>query len=245
MCYGSDPRIDFVTKVDWHEKHRLLKVEFDTAIDTSQVRCEVQYGHLWRNTHRNLMQDRAKFEICAHKWISLEEEGVGIALLNDCKYGHDVQGGRMRLTLLRSPVRPDPEADQGEHRFTYSLLPFVGSFGSSGLINSAYELNSPVGVLPGHTDPSLRGQSLCTIDGKAVIIESVKAPSGCQPNELVLRLYESLGGRCRTTLHFSCFLKAAAETDMLEENPRPLSAQGGEISLEFRPFEIKTLRVSF
>jgi alpha-mannosidase len=254
MCYSSNPRIDFVTKVDWHERHRLLKVEFDTAISTTQVRCEVQYGHIWRNTHRNLMQDRAKFEICAHKWISLEEEGIGIALLNDCKYGHDVEGGRMRLSLLRSPVAPDPEADQGEHRFTYSLLPFAGAFGSSGVINSAYELNSPVGVLVSNTDASLPlVNSLCTVDGNAVIIESVKAPSGyCQQadesagsKELVLRLYESLGGSCRTTVRFSRDLTAAAETDLLEENPRPLPVPGRNLCLEFRPFEIKTLRVCF
>jgi alpha-mannosidase len=246
MCYGNDPRIDFVTKVDWHEQHRLLKVGFDTAIDATQVRCEVQYGHIWRNTHRNLMQDRAKFEICAHKWISLEEEGFGIALLNDCKYGHDVEGGRMRLSLLRSPVAPDPEADQGEHRFTYSLLPFAGNFGSSGVINSAYELNSPVEVLVSNEDKSFPSiKSLCTVDGNAVIIESIKMPEDASPGELILRLYESLGGKCKTTLHFSRDFTAAAETDMLEENPRPLPVQGGDIYLEFRPFEIKTLRLGF
>jgi alpha-mannosidase len=246
MCYNNDPRIDFITKVDWHEQHRLLKVEFDTAVDATQVRCEVQYGHIWRNTHRNLMQDRAKFEICAHKWISLEEENCGIALLNDCKYGHDVEGGRMRLSLLRSPIAPDPEADQGEHRFTYSLLPFAGGFGSSSVINSAYELNSPVGVLVANTDtPLLPIKSLCTVDGNAVIIESMKAPEDGSPDGLILRLYESLGGRCQTTLHFSKELTAVAETDMLEESPKSLQVQGKDISLEFRPFEIKTLRVCF
>jgi alpha-mannosidase len=245
MCYSNDPRIDFVTKVDWHEQHRLLKVEFDTAIDASQVRCEVQYGHIWRNTHRNLMQDRAKFEICAHKWISLEEAGAGISLLNNCKYGHDVEGGRMRLSLLRSPVAPDPEADQGEHRFTYSLLPFTGDFGHSGVINSAYELNSPVGMFASQKNASLPlAKSLCMVDGSAVIIESVKAPEDGSSDGLILRLYESLGGRCQTTLHFFKKLRAAAETDMLEENPRLLPLQGSDICLEFKPFEIKTLRLT-
>jgi alpha-mannosidase len=103
VFYAGEKRIDFVTKADWKETRRLLKAGFDTALDATQVRCEVQYGHLLRNTHKNLPHDRAKFEICAHKWISLEEEGGGVALLNDCKYGHDVSGGSMRLTLLRSP----------------------------------------------------------------------------------------------------------------------------------------------
>jgi alpha-mannosidase len=243
VCYANNPRIDFETKVDWHEKWRLLKVQFDTAIDAAQVRCDVQYGHVFRNTHRNLMQDRAKFEICAHKWVSLEEEGGGIALLNDCKYGHDVEGGRIRLSLLRSPIAPDPQADQGEHRFTYALLPFTGNFGSSRIIRSAYELNSPVSTL--RVDRGSDGpceKSLCTIDNEAVIIESVKAPEDASGG-LILRLYESLGGRCKATARFSRNVLYAAETDMLEDNPIELNFTQNELNLEFRPFEIKTIRV--
>ena len=243
VCYAENPRIDFETKVDWHEKWRLLKVQFDTAIDASQARCEVQYGHIFRNTHRNLMQDRAKFEICAHKWISLEEQGSGIALLNDCKYGHDVLGGRMRLSLLRSPIAPDSGADQGGHRFTYALLPFAGNFGSSGVVRSSYELNSPLAVLSSDKRPdSPNKESLCAVDGDAVIIESVKAPEDASGG-LVLRLYESLGGKCRTVLRFSHNVRYAAETDMLEDNPKALPFLGKELNLEFRPFEIKTIRV--
>ncbi|MCL2410228.1 MAG: glycosyl hydrolase-related protein [Treponema sp.] len=244
VCYADNPRIDFETKVDWHEKWRVLKVEFDTAISAAQVRCEVQYGHLWRNTHRNLMQDRAKFEICAHKWISLEEEGGGVALLNDCKYGHDVEGGKMRLTLLRSPIAPDPEADRGEHWFTYSILPFSGHFGDSGVIHSSYELNSPASAVFGSGD-ILQTQSLCSVDGNSVIIECIKVPENANSGEIILRLYESLGGKCRTSLHFSHELISAAETDMLEDNPKPIPVQGKKLDLEFRAFEIKTIRVKF
>jgi alpha-mannosidase len=247
ICYAENPRIDFETKVSWHEKWRLLKAEFDTSIDTTQVRCEVQYGHIWRNTHRNLMQDRARFEICAHKWISLEEEGCGIALLNNCKYGHDVEGGRMRLSLLRSPIAPDPEADQGVHYFTYAILPFAGHFGDSGVIRSAYELNSPAEALfvSGAETAETRAASFCTVDGNQIIIESVKAPEDGASGELTLRLYECLGGKSRTTLHFRRELCAAVQTDMLEENPVVLPVQGRDIELEFRPFEIKTIRVGF
>lgn len=251
VCYANNRRIDFETKVSWNEKWRLLKVQFDTVIDAAQVRCEVQYGHIWRNTHRNLMQDRAKFEICAHKWISLEEEGAGIALLNDCKYGHDVEGGRMRLSLLRSPIAPDPDADRGGHTFTYSLLPFAGSFGGANVIHSAYELNSPASAIStafaevAAPESSAAEQSFCTVSENAVIIESIKVPEDNTPNELILRMYESLGGRCRPVLRFARELSTAAETDMLEDNPRPLPVQGHELNLEFRPFEIKTVRVRY
>jgi alpha-mannosidase len=247
VCYAGNPRIDFETKVEWRERRRLLKAEFDTAIDAAQVRCEVQYGHLFRNTHRNLPQDRAKFEICAHKWISLEEAGGGVALLNDCKYGYDVSGGVMRVSLLRSPMAPDPEADQGEHRFTYALLPFGGAFEEAGIIPSAYELN--VKALTEYAAPAGPGKpaahSLCSLDGEGVIIESVKAPERGGGKALVLRLYESLGGPRRGVLSFDRPVAAVYLTDMLEENGAELPFSGNSVPLDFRPFEIKTLLVSF
>ncbi|MDR1374899.1 MAG: glycosyl hydrolase-related protein, partial [Treponema sp.] len=247
VCYAENPRIDFETKAEWKERRRLLKAEFDTVIDAAQVRCEVQYGHLFRNTHRNLPQDRAKFEICAHKWISLEETGGGIALLNDCKYGYDVSGGVMRISLLRSPMAPDMEADQGAHRFTYALLPFGGSFEEGGIIRSAYELN--VKAAAEYAPPSGSGEaaarSLCSLDGEGVIIESVKAPERGDGNALVVRLYESLGGHRRAALRLDRPAAAVYQTDMLEEHGEALPFNGSEVPLDFRPFEIKTLLVSF
>jgi alpha-mannosidase len=256
VCYADNRRIDFDTKVDWHEKRRLLKVSFDTVMSTTEVRCEVQYGHLFRSTHKNLPQDRAKFEICAHKWIALEEEGtaIGIGLLNDCKYGHDVSGGRMRLTLLRSPLAPDPEADQGEQRFTYALLPWQGAFNESGVVRSAYELNTVAGceTIPGTVDPAageiLDEYSLCRVDNPAVIIESIKAPEtdiDRSSERLAVRLYESFGGHRNCALYFSRPVAFVEETDMLEENGQSVECIGSSIPLVFKPFGIKTLLVTF
>jgi alpha-mannosidase len=259
VFYREDPRIEFQTRVDWRERRRLLKVGFDTAIDSGEVRCEVQYGHVFRNTHRNLPQDRAKFEICAHKWICLEEgAGGGLALLNNCKYGHDVSSlagsdgrttTRMRLTLLRSPKAPDPEADYGEHFFTYALLPFPESFAASRTVRCAYELNSGAaleasqGAAAETGSPAAASYSFCSVEGGAVIVECVKAPES-GGGGFVLRLYESLGGRARTVLRFSGPIAGAEETDMLEENGKALPFTGRELPLEFRPFEIKTLLVT-
>jgi alpha-mannosidase len=251
IFYAEEKRIDFVTKIDWKESHRLLKVSFNTAINTNQVRCEVQYGHLLRNTHKNLPQDRAKFEICAHKWICLEEEGAGFALLNDCKYGHDVSGGSLRLTLLRSPKAPDENSDMGEHRFTYSIVPFTEPFGSAGIVRKGYELNDSVlieaSLSPGKArlvKPEDAEYSLFSLDGKAVIAESIKAPENGKKKTVVIRLYESLGGRAKTVLRFSKDIVAVAMTDMLEDNPVNLRYTGKDIPLSFRAFEIKTLMVA-
>jgi alpha-mannosidase len=251
VFYASDPRIDFETLVDWREKRRLLKAGFNSAIAASQIRCEIQYGHLFRNTRRNLPQDRAKFEICAHKWVCLEDAGGGIALLNDSKYGHDALGGNVRLTLLRSPLAPDPEADQGQQSFTYSLLPFTGPFCQSRIVQAAYELNIPALAErnPAASSPpgDISGFSLFTIDSSQVIAECVKKPEPGKsgPGSLIIRLYECLGGACTSTLRFSRPLSAAQERDMLEDNPRDLSAGEKELSLDFRAFEIKTILVTF
>ncbi|MDR1047828.1 MAG: hypothetical protein LBL64_08630, partial [Treponema sp.] len=255
VFYTESRRIDFETKVDWHERRKLLKAAFDTGIDAPQVRCEVQYGHLLRNTHRNLPHDRAKFEICAHKWISLEDAGAGIALLNDCKYGHDVSaeeaGVSMRITLLRSPTAPDEEADQGEQRFTYSLLPFALPFAHSRVIRSAYELNIPAAVeRGGDSGAASSAYSLFSISGDSVIAECIKAPElssgegGGKP-DLVLRLYESLGTAEKTVLRFRRELAGAWTADMLERRPVKLPFKGNELSLGFRGFEIKTVLLAF
>ena len=261
VFYADSPRIDFETVVQWREKRTLLKAGFDTVIDAPQARCEVQYGHLLRNTHRNLPQDRAKFEFCAHKWISLEEAGAGIALLNDCKYGHDVsaeEGGvSMRITLLRSPMAPDEDADQGEQRFTYSLLPFAGSFAESEVIRASYELNSPAAAetaaAPAGKDSDFEHQySFFTLSGGAVIAECVKAPEPetykadsktGKGKAVVIRLYESLGGAAKTSLRFNREIAEAWKTDMLERKEKKLSTRGKELQLEFHAFEIKTLLV--
>jgi alpha-mannosidase len=174
MAFRSfDRRVDFETEVDWAESHRLLKAAFGTSVRSRSALCEIQFGHILRETRRNLPQDRARFELCAHKWIALEQPGSGMALLNDCKYGHDASGSMMRITLLRSPKSPDAGADMGRHRFTYSLLPFEGAFADSVALRSAHDLNSPLAAIG--TGPSLaETRSFFSLDEARVCVEAVK-----------------------------------------------------------------------
>jgi alpha-mannosidase len=233
-----DKRIDFVTEVDWAESHRVLKAAFGTSVHAQAVRCEIQFGHVMRETHQNLPQDRARFEICAHKWICLEEPGSGIALLNDCKYGHDVSGSLMRLSLLRSPKAPDGEADMGHHRFTYALLPFEGAFADSGVVASAYDLNSPLVALDSGTRLAAP-RSFFSLDDECVCIEAVKLAE--QSGRTLLRLYETSGAPRKARLRCSAALRGAWSATMLEGDERPLHHGERELSLDFQPFEVKTL----
>ncbi|MCP4642928.1 MAG: alpha-mannosidase, partial [bacterium] len=117
--YANSPRVDFVTHVDWHEKHVLLKVAFPVDVRSSRAAYEIPFATIERATHHNTAFDRGRYEVPAHKWADLSEGDYGVSLLNDCKYGYDIKDNVMRLSLLRSPVDPDPHADEGEHHFTY------------------------------------------------------------------------------------------------------------------------------
>jgi len=142
LAYNS-ARLDFETTIIWQERHILLKVAFPVEVFSPVATYEIQWGNVQRPTHRNTSWDWARFETCAHKWVDLSEGNYGVSLLNDCKYGHDIQGNRIRLSLLRSPTAPDPEADQGEHHFAYSLLPHAGSLNERTMAE-AYALNDPL-----------------------------------------------------------------------------------------------------
>ena len=142
-------RLDFETWVDWRERHIFLKAAFPVDVLSPQATYEIQWGNVQRPTHRNTSWDWARFETCAHKWVDLSEGGYGVSLLNDCKYGHDIHDNVLRLSLLRAPTNPDPEADQGEHHFTYSLLPHAGAWDEN-TIAQAYFLNDPLVVAAIH-----------------------------------------------------------------------------------------------
>lgn len=237
-------RLDFVTEVDWHERHQLVKAAFPMDIQTSQATYEIQFGHLVRPTHANTSWDAAKFEVCGHKWADLSEEGYGASLLNDCKYGYSAEGSVLKLTLLKCATYPNPEADQGHHEFTYSLLPHVGSFKESGVIQAAYDLNQPLlaRALPGGGSGLPEAFSLISCDRPNVIVETVKAAEDGE--DVIVRLYEAHGRRDTVRLTFGLPVASVISCDLME---RPLPEGGLEVlnqqvSLPIRGFEIVTLR---
>jgi len=239
MVFHDDtPRIDFESVLDWDEKHKLLKAEFELDILTDVARHEIQYGHVERPTHRNLPQDRARFEVCAHKWTDLSENGFGVALLNDCKYGLSVWGSTLGLSLVKSGTHPDPRGDAGRHVFTYSLLPHAGGFSVESVVRPAYELNLPPTVAP--AGPRTTELSpLLTVEAPNVIVEAVKwAQKG---KAFVVRLYEAGKTGCHVGINVNAPVKAVCQTNMMEEQPQPLVLKNGAIRTFFRPFEIKTL----
>ncbi|MEU2280720.1 glycoside hydrolase family 38 C-terminal domain-containing protein [Streptomyces sp. NPDC013178] len=230
-------RVDIVTEVDWQESEKVLKAAFPIDVHAERSTAEIQFGHVHRPTHANTSWDAARFEICAHRWLRVAEEGYGVAVLNDSTYGHDVTrtahadglGTTVRLTLLRAPHSPDPQTDLGMHRFTYALLPGarVGDAVAEGLA-----LNLPLRVAEAPV-----AAPVVRVDNPAVTIESVKLAED-RSGDVVVRLYESRGGRARFELTADFPVDRMEVTDLLE---RPRSETSGPTVL--RPFEIRTVRL--
>lgn len=240
VFHAQTPRIDFETVIDWHEQHTLLKAGFATDLLSAQARHEIQYGHVERPTHRNRPHERAQFEVCNHKWTDLSEHRCGVAVLNDAKYGVSVDGGEIRLTLLKSGTHPDPRGDAGRHSFSYALLPH-GGFSAESVVRPAYQFNiQPTAWIAGNQPEAV--PSLMQIDVPHVIVETIKwAETG---DGVIVRLYEAERSGAWARIALGAPVAAAQETNMLEEKGRDLPIKNGTLELYFRPFEIKTLKMT-
>ncbi len=231
-------RVDFHTVIDWRESHKLLKVNFPVNVHANEAVHEIQFGHIRRPTHRSRPFDADRFEVCNHKWTALAEEGRGFAVLNDCKYGVNVLANSINLTLLKSALAPDMNADKGRQEFTYAFFAWSGAMADCGLVREGYELNVPAATAAGEADE----RSLFSVDCLGVVIETVK-PAEDGSGDVIVRLYESMRTSTRTELRTSLPVESAAEANMLEEPELELGVADGRIELDFRPFEIKTLRM--
>ena len=246
-------RLDVRTTVDWREDRRLLRVLFPTDILATEATYDIQFGHLTRPTHRNTPWDAARFEVCAHRWMDLSERGRGLALLNDCKYGHSCHEGVLGLSLLRSPKRPDPAADMGMHEFAYSLVPHGGDWRAAGVELLAEEMNSPLMVLelpPGRAGPLGKSWSPFDVQPEGDFRVAVSCLKRAEDDDrIIVRLHESHAGRGRVAIRWNLPVAGVEPVDLLE---RPAALAGfahsgagvGATSLfDVRPFQIVTLAV--
>jgi alpha-mannosidase len=238
------PFVDFVTDVEWHETNRLLKVAFPVDVRSLRATYEIQYGHVERPTHANTSWDVARFEVCAHKWADLSEPGYGVALLNDCKYGYDIAGNVIRLSLLRAPTWPDPVADRGRHHFVYRLLPHAGDLRAGGVVDAGYDLNVPLRAVRAspHAGTREASASMLSVDAGHVVVEVVKR-SDDDVGALVVRLYEAWGQRGAVTLRAPWDLRRATRTDLLERPVDEVATSGASVTFDMSPFEIATLKL--
>ncbi|WP_030878251.1 alpha-mannosidase [Streptomyces sp. NRRL S-1868] len=249
--------LELETEVDWHETEKFLKAAFPLDLHTERYAAETQFGHLHRPTHTNTSWEAAKFEACAHRFVHLTEPGWGVALANDSTYGHDVtrtvrdtDGGTtttVRLSLLRAPRFPDPETDQGLHRFRYTLVPGA-AIGDA--VRAGQDVNLPLrtaGPSAGAVEPLV---SLTGADADAVTVSAVKlADDGS--GDVVVRLHEAHGGRASAVLRPGFAVGSVTVTDLLErplesapDGTRVQAGADGAVELSLRPFRLVTLRMT-
>ena len=236
--------LEIESRIDWREREKILKLAMPLDVHADRIAAETQFGHLFRPTHTNTSWDAARFEACQHRFVHLAEPGYGVAIANDSTYGYDVSrdtradGGTtttVRFSLLRAPLFPDPETDQGEHLLRFRIAPGA-SIGDA--VALGYDLATPLRVV--HAAAPI--VPLATSSDPAVVVETVKlAEDGS--GDLVVRLYESRGGRAHTTLTLDGTAAAIESTDLLERTlaDEPVG-HGGSIELPFRAFQLRTVR---
>jgi alpha-mannosidase len=236
-------KLDFITHVDWKEDDKMLRTSFSVDIHATEYTSEIQFGHVKRPTHSNTQWEFRQFENAAHKWVDLSQPDYGVALMNDCKYGHYVKGNVLDINLLRSPNWPDPTADRSEHDFTYSLFPHRGNHIQGEVVKNAYELNV---LLDTYSLKSQSGElppnwSFLSMDCDNVVVSSVKkAEDG---NGIIVRLYEAFGQNNQAILTFGIDIKKALLTNLIEDKIEDLSVETNTITVPFKPFEIQTIRI--
>ena len=253
-------RLEVVTHLGWGRRRTLLRAYFPLAVRSHEAWYETAFGAVARPTHANTSWDAARFEVPAHRWADLSEAGYGVSLLNDGKYGHSAKGNTLGLTLLRSPVYPDPYAEEGEHRFTYALYPHLGDW-RTGTVAEAHDLNAPprAVTVPAQGAGWPVQQHFARVQGAGLRLAALKKSEDGEG--LILRLYEAQGGRGEARLEVSfrgdsrvgsfrgdsrvaSFTgKAARRVDLLEQGSGELEGTGQTLRFDFGPYQVISLEI--
>ncbi len=231
-------RLEFRTVVDWHERHKLLKACFPLSVRAPMATYESAFGYAERATHYSTAADRARYEVPGHRFADLSEHGFGVALLTDCKYGYSCHGSALRVSLLRAPKSPDPEADMGRHEFAYALHPHAGGWREAWIVREAALFNAPL-----RWTRLDRTEPLAAVQQGELVLDTIKLAE--DSDELVLRLYEPHGGRGTARVRLGVPFRCACRTNLLEEERDGLAVEaGGVIVIPYAPHEVLTVKAS-
>ncbi len=245
--YNGLPRVDVVMDIDWHERHKLLKAGFPLAASSAHATFEIPYGSIERPTTRNNSVEDAKFEVPALRWADLGDQENGFSLINESKYGYDAKGNLLRLSLLRSPTWPDPEADQGHQHFSYALYPHSGTWKQALTVRQGYDFNyhlSAVQVTP-HSGKLPGSFSFLKAEPENVVVTAMKKTE--DGDGLLVRFYEWAGKEGNVTLTLPSGIVSATLANLMEKpEGSPLAVSGGkQVTVPITPFEIQTVIVHY
>jgi len=245
ILYKGIDRIDFMTDADWWEDKTMLKVEFPLTVQDTEATYEIPYGSIERSTQRNNPWNRARFEVSAIRWADVSSNGYGVSLLNNSKYGYDVKGNVMRLSLLRSPDWPDPTADRGEHQIEYSLYPHKGDWKDANTVNKGYDFNYR--LIPYSTDKhngSLPEEySFVKMNTPNLILTTFKKAEN--EDAYIFQWYESEGKDTQAEIEFPRVPDKVFKSNFMEEDIAPLTFEGRKLKINTPKNSVVTLKVYF
>ncbi len=239
-------QVDVDNDIDWHESHVLLKAAFPLAASGPFATYEIPYGTIDRPTTRNNSWEKAQFEVPAMRWADLGDGKHGLSVINTSKYGYDAAGNTLRLTLLRSPKWPDPEADMGHHHFHYALYPHAGTWKDALTVRHGYEYNYPLTavVTTAHAGSLSAEHSFASVGPENVALTAVKKAEDA--NGLIFRAYEWAGKDATAEFHVPAGATGATVTNMMEApEGSPLTVTGDVVKAPIHPYEILTIRVDY
>jgi len=244
--YAGLDRVDIKSDIDWHETHVLLKAAFPLAASGPAATYEIPYGSIERPTTRNNSWEAAKFEVPALRWADLGDGKHGFSLINESKYGYDAKDNVLRLSLLRSPTWPDPEADRGHHQFTYSLYPHSGDWKQALTVRRGYEFNYQLRAfqVEAHEGNLPPQHSFVSVTGDNVVLTAVKKAE--DSDSLLLRCYEWAGKTGTVNIQLPEGASGASLTNLMEKpTGDQLSVANHQVTVPVHPFEIVSVRVDF
>jgi alpha-mannosidase len=238
--------VDVENDFDWHERHVLLKAAFPLAATSDFATYEIPYGTVDRPTTRNNSWEKAQFEVPAMRWADLGDGKHGMSLLNQTKFGYDAVGNLLRLTLLRGPTWPDPEADQGHHHFHYALYPHAGTWKEANTVRHGWEYNFPLEavVTTSHYGTLPAQHSFASVSPENVVLTAVKKAEDA--DGLIFRAYEWAGKSGTAEFHVPAGATGATITNLMESpEGSPLAVTGDVVKAPIHPYEILTIRVNY
>ena len=245
VLYDGIDRIDFTTDVDWWEDKTMLKVAFPLAVSDSVATYEIPYGSIERSTQLRNSWEKAKVEVPAERWADISTSDYGVSLLNNAKYGYDIKGNVMRLSLLRSPKWPDPTADRGKHSICYALYPHAGRWETAGTVRRGYEFNYPlIGLITDtHKGTLPVQQSFVSLSPANLVLTTIKKAE--DSDAWIFQWYDAVGENTHGTLALPRIPKSVALSNFLEEEGVPVKATKNVVDVETGHHSVVTLKVRF
>ncbi len=249
--YNGLPYIEFRIDADWREDHVAAKLAFDLNLKSETAWYDIPYAAIERRTVPRTDAERAKHEVSGQKWVDYTDPSAnfGISLLNNGKYGFDIKGNIMRMTLLRAPTDPDPVADRGFHTFNYALYPHNGDWRVAAIPQRGYDYNYPpvVRIAESHTGKLPVSKSFFSSSPSNVLLTAIKKAE--DDSDSVIRLYEASGKNTTATITLPAPVASAVETNLIEQKPdwtpAKIKISGNTITLPISHDEIKTLKIKY